>query len=304
LALLVQGAPGNGKSYLGYVLKCVLGEHNVRSIHSDILHEKFTGWQKNTQFIYVEELMARGRMELMNTLKPMITEPWCSIREMYKPPYEQPNRFNFLFLTNHEDAVVIDNTDRRYCVLYSPAPPHPDGIEGYYRPLFDWTKEHAPALLHYLQSRDLKHFVPQAHAPMTAAKKDLIIESMPPLDHFIHGQVVAKEWPLHVDLIRPGELATVLPDFGFRVTPQAVGKALRRLGYTDLGRKRLVQGNDTKLPLWAVRDAETYLKMNDAKLRQMFVQQMPLQQRAEAGAPCDEELINDHRNLLKTTQPM
>jgi hypothetical protein len=302
-ALLIQGVQGNGKSYLGHALKCVLGEHNVKSIHSDLLHETFTGWQKNTQFIYVEELMARGKLELMNKLKPMITEPWCLIREMYKPTYEQPNRFNFLFLTNHTDAVVIDNTDRRYCVLYSPAPPHPAGIEGYYKPLFDWTESHAGRLLYFLKQRDISKFRPMAHAPMTEGKRALIQESMPALDHFIREQVEALEWPFNVDLIRPCDLVTVLPEFGFRVTPQAAGKALARLKYVDLGRKRIVQGTDPKLPVWAVRSAAMYETMNVSQLRQVFAQQPKLEPRNESGNPTDAEIISGRQNAVKAAKP-
>jgi hypothetical protein len=64
----------------------------------------------------VEEMMAKARQEIMNKLKPMITEPWCTIREMYRPAYEQPNRFNFLFFSNHNNALLLDNSDRRYCI--------------------------------------------------------------------------------------------------------------------------------------------------------------------------------------------
>ncbi len=303
-ALLIQGLPGNGKSYLGYVLQRVLGDHNVKMVKSETLHENFTGWQKGTQFIVVEEVMARGRMELMNKLKPMITEPWASIREMYKPPYQQPNRFNFLFLTNHTDAVIIDRTDRRYCVLYSLAPPHPEGKK-YYEALFNWTDVNAGSLLHYFQQRDLRQFNPKAHAPMTAGKKDLITESMPPLDQFIHERVEDMEWPFNVDLIRACDLVPVLPEFGLRnVTPQAVGKALRRLEYTDLGRKRCADGGDVKWRVWAVRNHDTYLKMNDSKLRQVFGQQPTLQPRQESGNPTDAEIISGRQNAVKASRPM
>lgn len=319
-ALLVQGEQGNGKSYIGYVMKCVLGNHNVRNVNSHSLHEDFTGWQKNTQFVIVEEMMAKGRLELMNKLKPMITEPWCSIREMYKPAYEQPNRFNFLFLTNHDDAISIDKTDRRYCVLRSLAPPHPKGIKGYYVPLFNWTKDSAPALLAFLQSRDLRDFVPQAHAPMTDAKQDLIAESMPPLDSWIRGQVEAEAWPFNVDLISPGELAGCLFEFNLRANPKEVGRALNRLGYKFLGARRLSSepdrsGKPKPIPVYAIRNIPTYEAMTPDQLRCVWSSQTGLEQPGSAAEPTHEEVVMSHRrqsvvnqtrklNVVKETKPM
>jgi hypothetical protein len=52
-ALLIQGVPGNGKSYFAELMKHVLGPHNVRCVNSDTRHEPFTGWQKATQFVVV-----------------------------------------------------------------------------------------------------------------------------------------------------------------------------------------------------------------------------------------------------------
>ena len=311
-ALLIQGTQGNGKSYLGYVMRLVLGPHNVRNVQSDTLHETFTGWLRNRQFIVVEELMARGRMELMNKLKPMITEPWVTIREMYKPVYEQKNRFNFLFLTNHPDPIVIDDSDRRYCVLHSPSPPHPDGQTGYYAPLFAWTDNNAPVLLHWMQSRDLRKFEPKAHAPMTAAKADLIKRSRPALDQWIEEMVEGVRWPFHVDLIAPSDLTAALPGFGLRGTSKDIGAAFQRLRFTELGYKRFGIGRDTsgrapQITLWAVRDGEKYGHMSTEQVRQLWVGQAQEANRDDPAAPSVDEILRKRQgglNMVKETKPM
>jgi hypothetical protein len=311
-ALLIQGTQGNGKSYLGYVMRLVLGPHNVRNVQSDTLHETFTGWLRNTQFIVVEELMARGRMELMNKLKPMITEPWVTIREMYKPVYEQKNRFNFLFLTNHPDPIVIDDSDRRYCVLHSPSPPHPDAQTGYYGPLFAWTDNNAPVLLDWMQARDLRQFEPKAHAPMTEAKAELIKRSMPALDQWIAEMVEALRWPFHVDLIAPSDLTAALPDFGLRGTSKDIGAAFQRLRFTELGYKRYGTSRDNagraaQITLWAVRDGEKYRQMSTEQVRQLWVGQAQQGMNDDPAAPSVDEVIRSRRgglNMVKETKPM
>jgi hypothetical protein len=307
-ALLIQGVQGNGKSFLGQVMRHVLGSHNVRMMMSDTLHETFTGWLRNTQFIVVEELMARGRMELMNKLKPLITEPWVQIREMYKPPYEQANRFNFLFLTNHLDPIVIDDTDRRYCVLYSPAPPHPDGPD-YYRPLFEWAsrQEGASALLDWMMHRDLSRFQAQGHAPMTAAKRELIERSLPALDYWIKQTIESGEWPFSVDLVSSSDLAEVLPQFGLRGTPKDVGAAFARLKCNDLSYRRVGpncdnSGRAEQKRLWAVRNYDKYKDLTTEQLRQVWLRQTDLAPKEDAGL--DAAIIEGHRtNMVKATRP-
>jgi hypothetical protein len=251
-------------------------------------------------------------MELMNKLKPMITEPWVTIREMYKPVYEQKNRFNFLFLTNHPDPIVIDESDRRYCVLHSPSPPHPDGQPGYYGPLWAWTDKNAPALLYWMQSRDLRTFEPKAHAPMTATKAELIKRSRPALDQWIEEMVEGVRWPFHVDLIAPSDLTAALPGFGLRGTSKDIGAAFQRLRFTELGYKRFGIGRDTsgrapQITLWAVRDGEKYGQMSTEQVRQLWVGQAQEANRDDPAAPSVDEMLRKRQgglNMVRETKPM
>lgn len=289
-AVLLEGAPGNGKSFFATLMRLVLGDSNVSMVHNDQLHETFTGWQRNTQLIVVEEMMARARLELMNKLKPMITESWCTIREMYRPPYQQPNRFNFLFFTNHKDSLIIDNTDRRYCILKSDSAPNPD--ENYYTELFAWVKSSAPQIAHFFANRDLSQFKPKAHAPMTRGKRALVAQSMLPLDAFISERVEAQEWPFKWDIVNPGEMVGPLANYNLRCNPKDISNAFARLGYLNLGQRRLEIGpygkvSNEKVYLWAVRDFEVYRDMSTPQIRQIRANQMantPLE------ASADDEL--------------
>lgn len=292
-AVLLEGDQGNGKSYFATVMRLVLGAHNVKMVNNDQLHEPFTHWQRNTQLIVVEEMMAKGRLELMNKLKPMITEPWCQIREMYRPAYEQPNRFNFLFFTNHGDSLLIDNKDRRYCILKTDSPPHPDA-NAYYAPLFDWTRANGPALAHYLENRPLGNFMPKAHAPMTAGKRAMIRQSMTPLKQFIDEHVQAKEYPLQWDLISISALVKPLTvEFNLRTNTKEIANVFKDLGYLDLGRKRTGQ-DDERVYMWAVRDFDTYLDLNAEQLRTRWAYQVN-NTPAEPGAGTVDALYKDRQ---------
>lgn len=253
-ALLIQGIPGTGKSYLGWVMQQILGANNVSNPTNEVIHEPYTAWQKSCQLVIVEEIMARGRLELMNKLKDKITQPIAVIREMFTPVYEQPNVYNMMMFTNHEDAIIIDKTDRRYCVIFSPAQPKaPD----YYKALWKFTAEHAAAILHWMLNRDLSAFEPKGHAPMTGGKAQLIESSQPPLQGWMAEAIANTAWPFLCDLVSASHLIDCVPqNMKNFANPQAIGRTLKALGAVQLGQTKLKSGSSVRL--WAVRRQATW----------------------------------------------
>lgn len=260
-AILLQSVAGAGKSYFGDVMRLCLGKSNVSTPSNEAIHESYTGWQKSCQLVIIEELMARGRMELMNKLKPMITQPIANIREMYKPAYEQPNRFNMMMFTNYEDAIVIDENDRRYCVLFSIAIPK---LPEYYKELFKWTEANAGKILNWLAKRDISQFEAMGHAPMTSSKEQLITESMPPLHKWLKDSIENEVWPLACDLATTVHLAEHTPKHLRGVTPTQIGKVLRKLGVRELKQVKLTVGGHVRL--LSLRRHEMYKSASDEKL--------------------------------------
>lgn len=246
-AMLVQGKQGTGKSYFGRMMSSLLGPNNVSLPTNEMIHEPYTAWQKSCSLVIVEEVMAAERRNLMNKLKPIITEPIVQIREMHKPAYTQPNVFNLLMFTNHEDALVLEEGDRRYCVIFSPAEPKEPS---YYHTLWDWTAENLPALLDYMMSRDISKFEAKAHAPMTEAKVKVISSSKPALTTWIDDMIQAEAWPFMGDTICTNHLMAVLPPYLKGVTPQTLGRALAAAGAIGIGQHRVKAG---VLRLWAIR---------------------------------------------------
>jgi hypothetical protein len=252
-ALLLQGTQGTGKSYLGNVMQLCLGEHNISMPSNEDIHEPYTGWQKNCSLVIVEEIMARGRLELMNKLKPKITQPTCTIREMYKPAYSMPNRFNFFMLTNHEDSIIIDDKDRRYCVLFSPAQPR---AKEYYEALWEWTTANAGKILQFFKTRDLADFPAKGHAPQTAAKALLVRMSLTPLRAWVTEGIENEAWPFMTDVLTVTHLVACVPPYIRGATPQGLGRALAECGAIQLPQVRLESGE--RVRPWAIRRQETW----------------------------------------------
>ncbi|GGA62215.1 bifunctional DNA primase/polymerase [Sphingomonas psychrolutea] len=141
-AMLVRGVQGTGKSALGTLIARMIGEGNVTRPTNSVVVEKYTDWQVGAQLAIIEELMALGRQEVANRLKPAITDDYLSIRPMYGKAYTVPNRLNFICFTNHDDALPIEKGDRRWQVMFSPAVP---AGEEYYTRLFAYLDGDGPA---------------------------------------------------------------------------------------------------------------------------------------------------------------
>lgn len=253
-SLLLQGGQGVGKSYVAYVLRQCVGDANVVMPSNEVLHENFTGWAKSTQLIVVEEAMARGRLDLMNKLKPMITQPTITIREMYKPPYEQPNRFNLLLLTNYEDSIIIDQDDRRYAVIFCKSQQQD---KRYYTELWNWTKHNMEEIYGYLMGWDLSNFNPQENAPQTSAKQILIGNSTTPVEQFIMAKYHANEWPMNCDFVVPLHLSPHIPSYcGYR-SINILESILKKLGGVRFDGIKFPNG--TTHNLWCIRNRSVYL---------------------------------------------
>lgn len=247
-ALLLQGAQGNGKSFFGHIMRLLLGESKVNNPNNEVIHEKYTDWQADCSLVVIEEMMARGRLDLMNKLKPMITQDISSIRAMFKPPYEQANRFNMLMFTNHEDALILDDGDRRYCVVFSPAVPKK---ESYYTELFHWSNRNKKQMLHWALERDLSAFNPKGHAPMTTGKLAVIENSKLPLEDWVFTEIRAENWPFMGDIVTTQHLMECLPSYLSNTTPQRLGRALRSAGAKQLSQMELLP--ERRMRPWIVR---------------------------------------------------
>ena len=281
-ALLIQGEPGTGKSFLAKVMKLVLGEKNVRDVSNEEIHEKYTHWQQRCQLVVVEEVKAKGarrshHLELMNRLKTVITEDYCLIRSMNANVYQQPNRLNILAFTNHKDAIPLDESDRRWCVLHSPANKISSDTErqDYFTHLFSWAKENAPAILSYFQTRPLDKFQPNGHAPLTEAKRNVFAMSRDLIEEWITGGIEANTFPFKTDLVSIEHLRShdrqVAPQEFRRLLPYVFSDALTKAGAKRLDNargeaKRFWMTDGSRVKLWVIRNHDAWLAATDQEV--------------------------------------
>ena len=184
-ALLLQGTQGTGKSYFGKLLQDMLGT-NVHMLDPGALMGRFTGWAHRSILNIVEEIRISGaeRYSLLDKLKAYITNETIQIEEKGKDHRTIPNFTSYFFLTNHKDAIPIDNEDRRYCILYGDIQSKEqlykqlggaDGVDAYFSKLFNETERRIDALKFYFLNREISsEFKHKGRAPLTNARESMI----------------------------------------------------------------------------------------------------------------------------------
>lgn len=264
-ALVFVGRQGTGKTAISQLLSRILGRRNVAVIATGEIRSDFNQWIEAKQLIFVEEVMTTGRLDIMNILKPLITQEEININIKYQRPYLIENTANFIFLSNHHDALRLSEDDRRYFVVNSDKPPK---STAYYNELFRWIRANPGVALQWLLERDLRTFDPNTRPPMTTGKTAMIAASTPPLEAIVTDLIDERVWPFEGDLIDSTEVLRLLksdggPAQGLPVNLHSLQEVLRRKGAVSFGQHKGRYGNRiVRVSLWAVRDVARYQAMS------------------------------------------
>lgn len=182
-AILIQGTEGDGKTFFFRLLARVLGLENVSTIGAQAVEEKFTSWAEGSQLVFIEEIRLHGhnRYDVLNRLKPLITNAMVPIRRMNVDTYMVPNTVNYILTTNYRDALPLNDNDSRYYVLFSRFQTKED-LEAfkaaeptYYDKLHEAVADSPGAIRKWLLEWQISpSFKPQGRAPESVAKSEMV----------------------------------------------------------------------------------------------------------------------------------
>ena len=121
-APLVKGVEGDGKTVMGSLLAAVMGRGNVRNVSPKVLGTDFTGWAEGACVAVLEEIKLTGhnRYDILNALKPFVTNDSVEVHRKGKDTYDIVNTTNYIAFTNYADALPLTDTDRRWWIVFSP----------------------------------------------------------------------------------------------------------------------------------------------------------------------------------------
>lgn len=263
-APLIQGIEGLGKSVFYEVLEHALGSmYLYRPKAPELANSgsKFNGWMRSKLMIVVDEIKVDERRELIEILKPMISEARIEIQSKGVDQEMEDNCANWLFFSNFKDAIPIHRNGRRYAIFYSPIQTERDLIAAgmqedgpYFEHLWDWLKNQNG--FEYITDWFLKYPIERGkipyRAPKTTSYEEAIKLSRSPMEVEIE-EAINNGMPG----FRGGYISSIAvkkrcKEAGIR-TPSftAIKTCLEGMGYIELGKsyRAYAQDDVDKKPL-------------------------------------------------------
>ncbi len=186
---LIQGVEGNGKTLITRVLTHAIGTRYTHLPLANEITEKFNDWLFHRLLIGVEDVYVPDhKREIIEILKPMITNDWLPMRAMQQSQDMGNNVANFVLNSNHRAGIRKTRNDRRFCVFYTAQQAVSDlvrdGMDGDYFPnLYEWLKSDGyeiitQSLVDYKIADSLNPATKCKRAPITTATEDAIDAGM------------------------------------------------------------------------------------------------------------------------------
>ncbi len=182
-------AQGVGKNLLFETIASIIGPAHAAVIGQSELTSDFNGWSNRRIFIIGDEVSGSDKRSETDKLKGLITGTTNRINEKYQPARETPNLMNFVFLSNHHDALFVNDGDRRFFVWEIQSGQLPQPLAKDY---VTWRDSGGLSALHHsLLNLDISDFNPKAPAPMTEAKQQMVDDSRSDLESWVADLMVS-----------------------------------------------------------------------------------------------------------------
>ena len=258
-ALLLQSSvQGIGKTMLIEIWGLLLGKSNVRKTTTEEVSGQYQGFIKETLLVVLEELNWGFGAMAYNRLKDLITGSEASVNEKFQPVRMWPNVATLVILTNIKTPLIIEDLDRRFFCISSPAEQREPE---YYRAFAKWWAANLGVIRGYLDEIDLSGFDPFAAPPMTDAKLALIAGGRTDLVQELALAIEERTGAFRRDVVTLEQVEVELGSAMKGKSKVKLREALVALGCKSFGQQRLPAGSVGRLmnqperaSLWAIRN--------------------------------------------------
>ena len=281
-AVLLQGVPGDGKTFFAEMMRVVMGTSNVTMLNAHILQSNFTDWTVGQCLACVEEVRLvndTNKYEVLNRIKPNVTNTTIEVHPKGKAPYNATNTTSYFLFSNYKDAIPVDDTDRRYLVLFSKWQSRNAILrfkaenKHYYRNLYAAIEDSAGALRKWLLAHEQhEDFDPMGDAPDTAAKRHMIYLAKPEFIQILETASEAGDnFMVGPDIITAAGIHEVLMSRGGEMpSTKALNMMLARAGFESLGQIRY---DGERMVMWA-SDSDRFRELGTTFIRRGLVRKI------------------------------
>jgi len=248
-APVIQSMEGGGKGLISEALSYAVGSIYTYQPNAQLLSDsgsKFNAWMRNRLLIIANEIRTDDRRDMLEILKPLITEERIEVQGKGVDQDMEDMPANWIMFTNWKDAIPIKRDSRRYAIMYSKLQDVSDlakyGVDGDYFPaMYKWLRADGKRVVawflkNYPIEPEFDPMVKAHRAPATSSLVEALAQSHGPIEQRI-AEAVSEGWPG----FRNGWLSSVmvkkmLDDAKIRYAPATLKNAYYNLGYFEIGR--------------------------------------------------------------------
>jgi hypothetical protein len=200
-APLIQSAEGVGKGIIKAVIRHFISGPYFHSPNAKQLAEsgqQFNAWMRAKLFIVADEIKVDDRRDMIEVLKPMISEAEIEIQGKGHDQDKEDNYSNWMFFSNWKDAIPINKNGRRFAIFYSAIQSVDDiarlGMDDRY---FDWLRgwlgineghmhrQGLEIVTNYLLNYPIERGAITMRAPATSSTMEALANSQSPIEQLI-----------------------------------------------------------------------------------------------------------------------
>jgi len=212
--LLIGKVEGCGKSTITCAIPTALfGGANVRTVENKELSSDFNGYVQGARILVFPELWLGSRKDAQtqaNNLKPLISEDYIPLVKKGKDGRHVENCTTIFASSNHADAAVFGDHDRRYEVIMTDAPRMPAELAARVYALINERPGALLWLVLRLFGKDADSFDPHAAPPQTAAKRAMMEAGRGDWAQRMHDEFGAGNWPFNGDAVAASDVRLLL----------------------------------------------------------------------------------------------
>lgn len=240
---VLQGVQGNGKSMLLVIMREIIGRQYCHVPPANKLGKDFNAWLENKLFIGINEIYVADRREIVDRMKEFIADEFVESEGKGRDQIMIDNCVNFMACTNHKDAIMKEQGDRRYCVFYTAQQTFEDREQRdglttqYFVNMWDWLKNRDgfAIIADYL----LRVEIPDEYnpatlcqvAPKSSMEAEVIAESKSPTQLEILEAIESEYQGFRDGWVSSVKLSEHCVENNIRVSKRAYRHIMEELGY-------------------------------------------------------------------------
>lgn len=261
--LLWSNETGTGKNTIMRIIPGLLyGEQWIGEMSNSVLSSQFNDQLGETWWLYLEELRAGStkteRIMAANKLKSWITDNTLQIHPKGRKPYWIRNRLQLLATSNFDDAVQIDNTDRRWGVSEILDKPLTERESMDLYQFLDGPR--AAGVLRYIFANvSTVGFNPAGRAPVTQGKRAMIQAGLGNWESDLLTRMANQEAPFNRDLFQLPDVLQFVGGHG--LTVHRLGRLLQRAPFN------CVKLRSSAERMWAWKNTDQWRQQSAGAMR-------------------------------------